>query len=184
MKTLQLLPPQPIQEVVKKLSEHYETYYVGGCIRDFLLGKEVHDYDAATAASVEEMKEILSEYKIIETGVRHGTLTIINQHHHIEITTFRIEKDYIHHRTPKSVVFTRSLREDLKRRDFTINAFACDPDGNFIDEHHGLDDLNHKIIRCIGDPQKRFHEDALRILRAIRFAYSLGFTIEKFPFQS
>lgn len=179
MKTLQLLPPQPIQEVVKKLSEHYETYYVGGCIRDFLLGKEVHDYDAATAASVEEMKEILSEYKIIETGVRHGTLTIINQHHHIEITTFRIEKDYIHHRTPKSVVFTRSLREDLKRRDFTINAFACDPDGNFIDEHHGLDDLNHKIIRCIGDPQKRFHEDALRILRAIRFAYSLGFTIEK-----
>ena len=179
MKTLQLLVPQPIQEVIQKLSEHYETYYVGGCIRDFLLGKKVHDYDAATAASTEEMKKILGEYKIIETGIRHGTLTIINQHHHIEITTFRIEQNYLHHRIPEKVAFTRSLHEDLKRRDFTINAFACDTNGHLIDEHHGLDDLKHKIIRCIGDPKKRFQEDALRILRAIRFAYSLNFTIEK-----
>lgn len=179
MKTLQLLPPSPIQKIVETLHEQYEVYYVGGCVRDFLLNREIHDYDAATSASVEEMKKALSSYKIIETGIAHGTLTIVNQHEHIEITTFRIDQNYLDHRKPEKVLFTRSLHEDLKRRDFTINALACDPDGNLIDEHHGVEDLNNRIIRCIGSASQRFNEDALRILRAIRFAYMLDFQIEK-----
>ena len=179
MKTLQLSPPQPIKEIIEKLSEHYEVYYVGGCVRDFLLHREVHDYDAATNASVEEMKEILAPFRIIETGIRHGTLTIVHQHQHIEITTFRIDQNYLNHRSPENVLFTRSIHEDLKRRDFTINALACDPKGHLIDDHEGLIDLNRKLIRCIGDPRKRFSEDALRILRAVRFAYTFDFQIEK-----
>lgn len=179
MKSLKSIVPIEIQQIVQTLSSKYEVYFVGGCVRDFLLGKEIHDFDCTTNATVEEMKEVLSKYKIIETGIKHGTLTVMNHNQTVEITTFRIEKEYINHRFPTHVEFTRNLNEDLKRRDFTINALACDLNGNIIDEHKGVIDLNDKIIRCVGDPNQRFNEDALRILRAIRFSCTLGFDIEK-----
>ena len=179
MKSLKSIVPIEIQEVVRTLSQKYEVYFVGGCVRDFLLGKDIHDFDCTTNATTDEMKEVLSKYKIIETGIKHGTLTIMNHGHTVEITTYRIEKEYINHRFPMHVEFTRNISEDLKRRDFTINSLACDIDGNIIDEHNGLSDLENKIIRCVGDPNQRFDEDALRILRAIRFSCTLDFIIEE-----
>ena len=179
MKQLQLQIPKPIEEIIFTLNKHHEVYFVGGCVRDLLLNKEIHDYDCTTSATVEEMKEILKDFKIIETGIKHGTLTIMNQHQSIEITTYRIEQEYINHRTPSSVTFTRNIHEDLKRRDFTVNALACDIHGNILDDHHGIQDLENRIIRCVGNPTERFTEDALRILRAIRFSCTLNFEIEK-----
>ena len=132
MKRLQLQIPKPIEEIILTLNKHHEVYFVGGCVRDLLLNKEIHDYDCTTSATVEEMKEIFKNFKIIETGIKHGTLTIMNQHQSIEITTYRIEQEYINHRTPSSVTFTRNIHEDLKRRDFTINAIACDVGPRFI----------------------------------------------------
>lgn len=179
MKRLQLQIPKPIEEIILTLNKHHEVYFVGGCVRDLLLNKEIHDYDCTTSATVEEMKEILKDFKILETGIQHGTLTIMNDHHSIEITTYRIEQEYINHRTPSSVTFTRNIHEDLKRRDFTVNALACDIRGNIIDDHHGIQDLENRIICCVGNPIERFSEDALRILRAIRFSCTLNFEIEK-----
>lgn len=179
MKTLQLPVPTEIQKIVDTLAQKYEVYYVGGCVRDFLLGKEIDDYDCATNATPEQMKEILSEFKIIETGKKHGTLTIIYQSKRVEITTFRSETVYRNHRLPEHVTFVHSIHEDLKRRDFTINAMALTPQGHLIDDHHGLEDLKHHIIRCVGNPAHRFEEDALRILRALRFSYILNFDIEE-----
>ena len=179
MKRLQLQIPKPIEEIIFTLNKHHEVYFVGGCVRDLLLNKEIHDYDCTTSATVEEMKEILKDFKIIETGIQHGTLTIMNKNHSIEITTYRIEQEYINHRTPSSVTFTRNIHEDLKRRDFTVNALACDIYGNILDDHHGIQDLKNRIIRCVGNPIERFTEDALRILRAIRFSCTLNFEIEK-----
>ena len=179
MKRLQLQIPKPIEEIITTLNKHHEVYFVGGCVRDLLLSKEIHDYDCTTSATVDEMKKILSNFKIIETGIKHGTLTIMNQNHSIEITTYRIEQEYINHRTPSSVTFTRNIHEDLKRRDFTVNALACDIYGDILDDHDGIQDLENKIIRCVGNPIERFTEDALRILRAIRFSCTLNFEIEK-----
>lgn len=179
MKRLQLEIPKPIEEIINTLNKSYVVYFVGGCVRDLLLNKEIHDYDCTTNATVEEMKEVLSSFKIIETGIKHGTLTIMNQYQTVEITTYRIDQDYMNHRSPSKVFFTKNIHEDLKRRDFTINAIACDIHGNMIDDHQGIQDLENKIIRCVGNPTKRFHEDALRILRAIRFACTLNFEIEK-----
>lgn len=175
--TLQLNFPKSIQEIVEKLHEQYEVYYVGGCVRDTLLHKEIHDFDATTNATPDEMKQILSSYKVIETGIKHGTLTIINQSNSIEITTYRTDLKYENHRTPQ-IAFSNDIHEDLKRRDFTINALACDIDGNLIDDHQGLSDLNQHLIRCVGEASVRFEEDALRILRALRFAHALQFDIE------
>lgn len=179
MKQIQLQIPKPIEEIISTLNKHHEVYFVGGCVRDLLLNKEIHDYDCTTSATTEEMKEILKDFKIIETGIKHGTLTIMNQHHTVEITTYRIEQEYINHRTPSKVIFTRNIHEDLKRRDFTINAIACDMNGNLIDDHNGILDLENKIIRCVGNPIERFTEDALRILRAIRFSCTLDFEVEE-----
>ena len=180
MDLIKTVVPIEIQEIVQTLSKKYEVYFVGGCVRDFLLKKKIHDYDCTTSATVDEMKEELKNYKIIETGIKHGTLTIMNNYHTVEITTYRIDKEYIHHRFPSSVEFTRNIEEDLKRRDFTINAIACDLEGNIIDYHHGLSDLKNGIIRCVGNPTIRFNEDALRILRAIRFSCTLDFEIENY----
>ncbi len=153
--TLQLNFPKSIQEIVEKLHEQYEVYYVGGCVRDTLLHKEIHDFDATTNATPDEMKQILSSYKVIETGIKHGTLTIINQSNSIEITTYRTDLKYENHRTPQ-IAFSNDIHEDLKRRDFTINALACDIDGNLIDDHQGLSDLNQHLIRCVGEASIRF----------------------------
>lgn len=183
MTTIQLYVPDEIQQIVSTLASSYEVYYVGGCVRDAILGRKIHDYDCATSATANEMKACLANYKIIPTGIKHGTLTIIHHHHHVEITTFRIDQYYSDHRHPV-ISFTNSLKEDLKRRDFTINALACDEKMNLIDEHHGLSDLNDHLIRCVGDPMQRFQEDALRIMRAVRLAHQLQFQIEKETHQA
>lgn len=155
----------------------YEAYLVGGCIRDQLLNIESHDLDITTSALSEEVKQCFKGFKILDTGIRHGTVTVIIADIPIEITTFRIEKEYVNHRKPKAVIFTESLNEDLKRRDFTINALCFHPKTGLIDLFDGIGDLKRKTIRCIGNPDERFEEDALRILRAARFASCLGFDV-------
>lgn len=157
----------------------FEAYCVGGCVRDSLLGKDPDDWDLCTSASPEEMKQAFSEYRTIDTGIKHGTLTVVVDRNPIEVTTYRTESEYSAHRKPVSVNFIRDLNGDLCRRDLTINAMCCDKDGNIIDRFGGKEDLEKGIIRCVGDPMKRFDEDALRILRALRFASVLGFTVEK-----
>lgn len=157
----------------------YEAYAVGGCIRNALLGLPIYDYDVTTSATPDEMKDVFHDYTIIETGIAHGTLTIHIHHNAVEITTFRIEKKYVDHRHPSLVIFSRILSDDLSRRDFTVNALAYHPTIGIIDKFHGIDDLHNHIIRAINDPNERFDEDALRIMRALRFASVLGFTIEE-----
>ena len=156
----------------------YSLYLVGGAVRDWVLGKENNDYDFTTDAEPMEVKKLFR--RTIDTGIKHGTVTVIYHGHHYEITTFRTEGDYRDSRHPESVEFVKSLEEDLKRRDFTINAFAASlPDGRIIDCHDGMKDLRRHLIRAIGDPEERFGEDALRMMRAARFSSQLGFGIEE-----
>ena len=161
--------------------ENHETYIVGGCVRDSLLGKEPKDWDICTSATPRDVKEYLRRCNVrtIDTGLKHGTVTAdMEQSGKYEITTFRIDGDYSDNRRPDSVTFTESVYQDLSRRDFTINAMAYNSAG-LIDPFHGLDDLKNGIIRCVGNPNDRFGEDALRILRALRFASVYGFFIEE-----
>lgn len=157
----------------------HEAYIVGGCVRDALRGIEPNDYDMTTSALPEETKAIFSEYRIIETGMKHGTVTALIDGDALEITTFRVDGTYTDHRRPEGVTFTRSLREDTARRDFTVNAMAYSPDTGVMDFWGGRDDLQRGIIRAVGDPDRRFDEDALRIMRAARFASVLDFRIEQ-----
>ncbi|WPX07856.1 CCA tRNA nucleotidyltransferase [Anaerocellum danielii] len=174
------LKDEPMQ-VIKKLNQHnFKAYLVGGCLRDYLLGSTPQDFDIATDAKPEDVMRLFE--KAIPTGIKHGTVTVIINDVKIEVTTFRIEKEYQNHRWP-TVEFKDSLYEDLKRRDFTINALAYHPDEGLIDYFNGLDDLKNKIVRCVGNPQERFFEDALRILRCIRFATQLNFSIDKETFE-
>ena len=159
-------------------SKGFEVFAVGGCVRDCLLGKIPDDWDLCTSAKPDEMIEALSAYKIIPTGLSHGTIAVKSDENFVEITTYRSDGEYYDCRHPKNVKFVRSIEEDLKRRDFTINAFAYNAQKNIIDLFEGKTDLENKIIRCVGDPFKRFNEDALRIMRAIRFAAVLDFEIE------
>ena len=161
------------------LDAGYEAYVVGGCVRDFLLGRVPHDWDICTNALPEQMKECFASYHVIETGLKHGTLTVMVDHVGYEITTYRTDGEYTDHRHPDSVQFVGTLQEDLMRRDFTINAMAADISGKIRDFYDGQFDLEHKWIRCVGDPNKRFTEDPLRILRAMRFESKLGFVIEQ-----
>lgn len=161
--------------------ENHEAYIVGGCVRDSLLGKEPKDWDICTSATPQEVKEYLNRCSVrtIDTGLKHGTITAdMERAGKYEITTFRIDGDYSDNRRPDSVTFTESIYQDLSRRDFTINAMAYNGAG-LIDPFHGVDDLKNGIIRCVGNPNDRFSEDALRILRALRFASVYGFSIEK-----
>lgn len=171
--------PSYAARLIEKLTDAgYHTAAVGGCVRDSLLQKTPHDWDITTAASCEEVNAILSsEYKVIETGVQHGTVTVISDGQPVEITTFRVDGSYSDGRHPDRVFFTDSLEEDLSRRDFTINAMAFDSK-RLIDPFGGQADLCAQVIRCVGDPERRFHEDALRILRALRFSSVLGFEME------
>lgn len=155
----------------------YAAYAVGGCVRDSILGRTPNDWDICTSALPEETEALFSHYRVIETGKKHGTITVLLEGQPYEITTFRQDGAYLDHRKPEQVQFVTSLREDLARRDFTINAMAADPEGNIIDLFHGQEDLARGCIRCVGVPQKRFQEDALRILRGLRFASVLGFSI-------
>ncbi|WP_448904679.1 CCA tRNA nucleotidyltransferase [Gemella sp.] len=154
----------------------YEAYFVGGCVRDYLLGEEFSDIDITTNALPEEVKNVFR--KSIDTGIQHGTVTILFNGDSYEVTTFRTEEDYTNHRSPEKVEFVSNLREDLDRRDFTINAMALDYNGNLFDYHDGDKDLSSKIIRTVNNPNERFYEDALRMLRAFRFSSKLGFEIE------
>jgi len=171
--------PGYVTELMEVLYRHnYESYVVGGALRNILLGLDVHDYDLTTNALPEEMEEVFSSWRTIETGIKHGTLTVLSHHHPVEITTYRLDAGYQDHRHPDAVRFSRSLKEDCARRDFTINALCYSPREGILDFFHGQEDLRAKVIRCIGNPADRFDEDALRILRALRFAARLSFTIE------
>lgn len=155
----------------------FESYPVGGCVRDFLRGVTPVDFDITTSALPAQVRDLFSAYPVIETGLKHGTVTVLIENLPLEITTFRTDLGYSDGRHPDRVAFTADLREDLARRDFTINALAWDQ-GRVIDHYGGRDDLNAKIIRCVGDAKTRFREDALRILRGLRFAAVLDFGIE------
>ncbi len=172
--------PEYVKNVMERLEEAgYEAYIVGGCVRDALLGKTPYDYDVATSATPDEMKAALTEFRTVDTGIRHGTVTVISDGHPIETTAFRCDGEYTDHRRPDSVILTRSLSEDLARRDLTVNALAYNEKTGLVDLYGGTDDLETGIIRCVGEPAKRFDEDALRIMRALRFAATLGFEIEE-----
>lgn len=175
--------PAPAEEIIRKLNAHgYEAYVVGGCVRDMLLGREPGDWDITTSALPEQVKQVFR--RTVDTGIQHGTVTVMMDKEGYEVTTYRIDGEYSDGRHPNNVEFTSSLEEDLKRRDFTINAMAYNSRTGFVDEFGGVEDLKRGIIRCVGDPMDRFHEDALRILRAIRFSAQLGFTIEKRTFEA
>jgi len=159
-------------------SAGYEAYIVGGCVRDMVMGKSAHDYDITTSALPSETKAVFQNERVIETGLKHGTVTVILDGEPLEITTYRIDGDYLDNRHPQSVSFTRKLENDLSRRDFTMNALVYNEKEGVLDYFGGKTDIENKIIRAIGEPVKRFTEDALRILRAIRFSSTLGFEIE------
>lgn len=157
----------------------YEAFIVGGCVRDALRGITPKDYDITTSALPEETKSVFRDYRVIETGIQHGTVTVMMDGMPLEITTYRTEGTYSDNRHPDSVSFTTSLREDVARRDFTMNAIAYSPVRGLIDYFGGAEDIRDGIIRCVGDPGTRFREDALRMMRGIRFASALGFAIEE-----
>lgn len=170
--------PDNIKNILSTITANgFEAYVVGGAVRDFLLGREISDYDITTDALPEEIKNIFS--KTIDTGLKHGTVTVVEGGAVVEVTTYRVDGVYEDHRRPKTVEFSKDLKSDLSRRDFTMNALACDKDGNILDYFGGIADIENRFIRTVGDADKRFEEDALRMLRAIRFACSTGFTINE-----
>lgn len=174
------LIPMPVLTAIRLLEDAgHEAYIVGGAVRDFLIGNIPDDFDVTTSAKVEETEKVFRDYKTIPTGIAHGTITVLIDGAQIEITTFRLDGDYIDHRHPGTVEFTPDLSEDLKRRDFTVNAMAYSPSRGLVDENGGVSDIENRIIRCVGDPSVRFSEDALRIMRALRFAAKLGFDIDQ-----
>ena len=157
----------------------YESYVVGGCVRDFLMGKIPHDIDITTSATPDQMKRVFYNNRVIETGIQHGTLSVQSGEKWFEITTFRTDGIYEDHRHPKSVTFTNKIKDDLSRRDFTVNAMAYHPNVGFVDYFGGKEDIAARRIRAVGSPRARFNEDGLRILRGLRFASVLGFSIEQ-----
>lgn len=170
--------PQGPDEILNRLTAAgFQAYAVGGCVRDSLLGTVPGDWDICTSALPEETEACFSDLRVVETGLKHGTVTVIFQGVPYEITTFRSDGNYLDHRRPQQVSFVRTLKEDLLRRDFTMNAMAVGLDGEIQDPFGGRQDLTDGIIRCVGDPDTRFTEDALRILRGLRFASRLGFSI-------
>lgn len=170
--------PSNVEYVLSKLKENgYQAYVVGGAVRDFLMGKTPHDYDLTSDALPSQISEVFKEFYQEHSGEKHGTIRVIIDHKPIEITTFRCDEGYTDYRRPDNVEFVKDVYIDSKRRDFSINAFYYS-EGHIYDFHEGLEDLNNKIIKTIGNPSTRFHEDALRILRAIRFSAKLGYEIE------
>lgn len=182
--------PSGVQKILNALHQAgHEAYVVGGCVRDSLLGLEPHDWDICTSAIPTEVANILSEYEVIPTGLKHGTVTAISAgmlslDSGYQITTFRCDGDYYDNRHPSSVAFVSDLTQDLARRDFTINSIAYNEDAGIVDLHNGIYDLQNGIIACVGNPDERFCEDALRILRALRFSSVYGFSIDEATAQS
>ena len=171
--------PDAVQQALQLLNQAgYEAYLVGGCVRDFLLGQQPHDWDITTNAKPTAIKTVFAAYPTLETGIQHGTITVLLQELPIEITTYRTESVYSDHRHPDAVCFASQLQADLSRRDFTINALAYHPQTGLLDYVQGQRDLQQKLIRTVGNPQTRFQEDPLRILRGLRLAAVLGFQIQ------
>ena len=175
--------PQQVDYIINELTKHgYEAYAVGGCVRDSILGKEPEDWDITTSAKPLEVKQIFR--RTIDTGIQHGTVTVMLDKEGYEVTTYRVDGEYEDSRHPKTVEFTANLVEDLKRRDFTINAMAYNEQEGVVDVFNGLLDIQYGIIRCVGSASDRFDEDALRILRAVRFSAQLGFDIDSNTLQA
>jgi tRNA nucleotidyltransferase (CCA-adding enzyme) len=169
--------PENVSNIIQKLIEYgYEAYAVGGCVRDSIISRVPGDWDITTSATPMEVKKIFR--RTIDTGIEHGTVTVMFGKEGYEVTTYRIDGEYEDGRHPESVEFTTSLREDLRRRDFTINAMAYNDETGLVDMFDGIGDIERKIIRCVGNPEERFSEDALRMLRAVRFSAQLGYVIE------
>ncbi len=170
--------PVHVSDLIRRLNESgFSAYVVGGCVRDSLLGLDPHDWDICTSAMPEQMREVFRGMRTVETGLKHGTLTVVVDHVPYEVTTFRVDGDYTDHRHPDSVRFVDDLTQDLARRDFTVNAMAWSPDTGLADPFGGQRDLAAKLIRCVGEAEQRFDEDALRVLRALRFAAVYDFAI-------
>lgn len=175
---MKLTIPVNAEKILRVLEKQgFEAFIVGGCVRDSILGRRPDDWDITTSARPEQVKALFR--RTVDTGLKHGTVTVLMDKESYEVTTYRIDGEYEDGRHPKEVAFTASLEEDLKRRDFTINAMAYHPDRGLVDLFHGMDDIRAEIIRCVGNPLERFGEDALRILRAVRFSAQLGFSIEE-----
>lgn len=175
---MKLKVPAGVSIIIEKLNEYgFEAYAVGGCVRDSILGRMPDDWDITTSAKPHEVKDLFG--RTVDTGLAHGTVTVLIGSVGYEVTTFRVDGEYEDGRHPKEVAFTACLAEDLKRRDFTINAMAYSVQRGLVDLYGGMEDLQRKVIRCVGDPRERFGEDALRIVRAVRFAAQLGFTVEE-----
>lgn len=167
-----------VENIIEKIqAAGYEAYAVGGCVRDSILGREPDDWDITTSAKPEEVKKLFD--RTIDTGIQHGTVTVMIDREGFEVTTYRIDGKYEDSRHPKDVTFTANLKEDLRRRDFTINAMAYNEKDGLIDLYGGLRDMERRLIRCVGDAKERFTEDALRMMRAVRFSAQLGYTIEE-----
>ena len=176
------IPPQ-VEWILKKLRDSgYEAFAVGGCVRDTILNRIPGDWDITTSAKPVEVKAVFG--KTVDTGLQHGTVTVIRDHVGYEITTYRIDGEYEDGRHPREVEFTSDLREDLRRRDFTINAMAYSPETGLVDIFGGMEDLKNRTIRCVGNAVERFGEDALRIMRAVRFASQLDFSIEEETYRA
>lgn len=175
---MQISLPEKVEYILHTLEEAgYEAYAVGGCVRDSLLGREPDDWDITTSATPQQVKKAFP--RTIDTGIQHGTVTVMMGKEGFEVTTYRIDGEYEDSRHPKEVIFTANLIEDLKRRDFTINAFAYNDRSGIVDAFDGMTDLKNGIIRCVGEARERFREDALRMMRAVRFSAQLGYSIEE-----
>ena len=178
--TFDIKIPKDAESIINRLNEHgYESYIVGGCVRDSILGRTPNDWDICTSATPDKMIEIFADHEVIPTGLQHGTVTVVINHTPYECTTFRIDGDYSDNRRPDRVEFTTDIIKDLSRRDFTINAMAYNPQTGLVDPFGGAEDIKGKVIRCVGNADDRFDEDALRVMRALRFASVYGFVISE-----
>lgn len=176
-KSINIVLPQQVEYMINTLNQAgFEAYAVGGCVRDSIMGREPDDWDITTDASPEQVKKLFR--RTVDTGIKHGTVTVMLGKTGYEVTTYRIDGEYEDNRHPKQVMFTKSLEEDLRRRDFTVNAMAYHPKEGLVDLFDGMGDMERRCIRCVGDPRERFSEDALRIMRGVRFSAQFGYAIE------
>ena len=175
---IKIILPEAVKKIINVLqSAGYEAWAVGGCVRDSILHREPDDWDITTSARPEQVKVLF--HRTVDTGIQHGTVTVLMDRVGYEVTTYRIDGEYEDSRHPKEVTFTASLQEDLRRRDFTINAMAYNEEAGLVDIFGGIEDISKKVIRCVGDAKERFTEDALRMMRAVRFSAQLGYDIEE-----
>lgn len=178
-----MILPDNVKYIISQLNKNgFEGYIVGGCVRDYIMGIPPHDYDITTSALPEDVKKIFNH--TVDTGIEHGTVTVVLKGENYELTTYRIDGEYEDNRHPKEVIFTSKLEGDLSRRDFTVNAIAYNDNDGFVDMFNGMEDIKNKVIRGVGDPDKRFKEDALRMMRALRFSAQLDFVIEPNTFKA